>query len=111
MEQTKYNRGFVLATILNASFGTFFWMYTNTVFNSVSSYLRAYIFPEASDLMFSFIASTPQLGAIPGSLLSGPLSQRYGRRFTMIVLNIVAIIGIFCTLIESLPIMIVGRLI
>lgn len=94
----------------NASLGFFFFNYNLSVFNTLITYMQKYVFPDASKDIIVFVASAPIITAAIAALFAGYLAARLGRRVLMISSDIIAIIGVILTLIASLPVVIVGRL-
>jgi len=108
---SNFHKGRIYALTLNASLGFAFWAYNFSIFNSLQEYLEKYIFPTISTTEISFIASSLDFGAIIGSLLAGIFVSKWGRRKTMIVADIVGIIGSTLTLIAVFEVMLLGRLV
>jgi MFS family permease len=106
-----YNKGYFWLMIFTATQGFMTWGYSFTIFNTLQDYLSKIIFPGISPGDLSLIASITTIGAMFGSLVAGPVSNRIGRRKILIVGDIVNIIAIIMTLFSLYPVMLVGRLI
>jgi len=110
MSSKKYNLWFVTFATLTANIGFLFFDYNMSVFNSVRPYLADYVFPDASSGVLSFIPSASTITAAIASIFAGSLCAKFGRRKVMMLSDINAIIGVILTLVASLPVVIIGRL-
>ena len=107
---SKYNILFAAFACMNSNLGYFFFDYNLSVFNAILPFLSDYVFPEASTGVITFIASAPIITAAVSAMFGGSLVAKFGRRKMMIISDIVAIIGVILTLVASLPVVIIGRL-
>jgi len=97
------------AMAFNASLGSVVWGYNISVFNALRAFLQSNVFPGSSDFVISLLASSLTIGAAGGSFFAGKLLNAYGRLNVLIVSDLVGILAIMLTLIQSLPIMILGK--
>lgn len=104
-----YRPWFVSYMAFMSSLGALIWGYTFTVSNSLQSMLTTYVFPGASDIEFVFIASMPIFGAAIGSFFSGNLADVFGRRKIIIASDLLIIIDGILSVVQNLPVFIVGR--
>lgn len=75
-----------------SAIGGFLFGYDTSVIAGANLYL--YLdFPGISNLQKEFIVSLTMIGAAVGSLCGGVIADRYGRRLTIIMADIVFIIG------------------
>ena len=110
MTNPKYNHWYLIGSTVAASLNFFFWGYSFSVFNSLRELIQKEVFPEADSDLITLIITAPFLTAIPGSFIAGPLATKVGRRKMLIISNIVGIIAVLITLISSLFVIILGRL-
>ena len=105
-----YNKCRVYLITLNASLGFGYWAYNFSIFNSLQDYMSKYVFPNASTTTISLIASFINIGSIIGGLIGGTLVSTFGRRRTLMGADVLGIIAIVLLLIQSLPVLLIGRI-
>jgi len=110
MRSSKYNLLFATLASVNANLGFLFFDYNLSIFNNLLPFLASYIFPGQSPGVITFIASAPIITAAIAATTGGPLVAKFGRRKMMIIHDFIGIIGVILTLVASLPVIIVGRL-
>ena len=108
--QSDYNASTFYLIALSATLGSVAWGYNLTVFNSLRLFLQRNVFPDASEQTIANLASVVNLVAIAGSYFAGRFVSSYGRRKTLLMADVVGIIGSCCCIIHSLPIIFVGRI-
>ena len=106
----KYNQWYLIGSTIAASLNFFFWGYSFSVFNSLRELIQKEVFPGAEPDLITLIITAPFLTAIPGSFIAGPLATKIGRRKMLLISNIVGIMAVLVTLISSLFVIILGRL-
>src|SRR5690349_15841149 len=110
MEAKKdYREGYLYFAIINASLGALTWGYDISVINAVSSFLQNVVFPGDSDIALALVGSIVTIGAAFGSFFSGRLVAWIGRRNSLILSDLISLIGSILTMITSLPVIIIGR--
>ena len=95
-ESPNMHAPLILATCV-AALGGFLFGYDTAVINGANQFLKAHfaLTPSQEGLA----AASAVLGCIPGSMVAGPLSDRYGRRKTLFVCAFLfAISGVFSAL-------------
>jgi MFS family permease len=107
----NYNSLKVYLMTITASIGFFFFGYSTGVINPIHITLRQLFNWDDQQNTFysSIIAAAIGIGSIVGSISTGPLMSRYGRRKTIMIFNVLAGIGTVFNLILNEHIMIVGR--
>ncbi|MGL4723428.1 MAG: sugar porter family MFS transporter [Scandinavium sp.] len=105
-----HGKGYSFLVAIGASIGGLLYGYDTGIIASALLFLRD-DFGIANDaFMQSVVTSATLLGAIFGALLTGPLSDRLGRRHTVIVISVLfALFALGCALSTSLSMLIVMR--
>lgn len=114
MQKTYLSFSYVLLLSLNISLGTFLLGYFLTVYNPVQLELEYQYTWEDLDkqsLYEGLITAMIPLGAALGSLFSSYSFQRFGRKKSCYLMDFLCIIGSGLSLIRTLPLLLVGRLI
>ncbi|WP_344771695.1 MFS transporter, partial [Brevibacterium ammoniilyticum] len=78
-------KGFSVLVAVGASLGGLLYGYDTGIIGSALLFLRTDLGLGDDPIVLSIITSITLLGAIVGAILSGPLSERLGRRWTVIV--------------------------
>ena len=102
-------------TILSAC-GTFFVGYNEAVFDTMEEHLHRDFLEqnwskELLDVLLIFITTGLTIGAIFGAVLCGMMTNRYGRKNSLLFFDILAFIGTGFTIIKDPIYIIIGRLI
>jgi MFS family permease len=109
----RYNKFKTYMLTINASAGFFFVGYTIGVFDTILPELaKLNKWDESQEMYYSsLISSAVGVGAILGSFISGYILNKFGRRKSFFIADIVAAISIILTLFNHEYIMIFGRFI
>jgi len=110
MTNPKYHHWYLIGAVTSASLSFLFWGYSFSVFNSLRTFIQKEVFPDIQPDLITLIITAPFLTAILGSFIAGPLATKIGRRKILIISNIIGVIAVLITLIGSLPVIIIGRL-
>lgn len=100
-------------TLLSAC-GTFFMRYNEAIFDTMEEHIHdlfAETYPDHAtlDLLIVLITTGLTVGAILGALLSGIMTNSLGRKNTLLIFDMIAIIGTVLTIMESPILIVVGR--
>lgn len=106
----KFKKGFISILMISSSLGYAFWEYVLATSNSVIDYLNFYIFPEVGTYQIALLAAILVIGAIFGAALGGPLSSYFGRRKGLLIGDLIALVGVGLTMIESYESIVIGRI-
>jgi len=111
MTKRDYRRWYVMTwavtiTLSQASLG-----YLLFSANSLYNYFEVSLFSQYSNSVISLFISIVAIGAIPAIFISSPLSRKIGNRNTLMVVDILGLIGTGLTMIENFPVIIIGRFI
>ena len=109
--QTDYNSRKVYLMACTSSLGSLAWGYNVSVFNALRVFLQENVFPDASEQSITLMASILTIGAACGSFFAGNLTNAYGRRRVLVYNDMLGIIGSCLCMIQSLPFVILGRLV
>lgn len=104
-----FNKGFVVFSVLNCGISFAQWGYFFTLFNTLQSHFQNYVFPGASVNEISMIGSSPNFGGAIGVILAESLVTKLGRWKTMVLTDLIVLLGVALTMVASLPILIAGR--
>ena len=107
------NFNYILFLTFNSGLGYFYFGYNSTVFNAIGNNLTD-VFKWTKDEKLFFLNamnSVLPLGALIGSIQTGFILKRFGRRKTLMMNCLFSSVGNILTLIPEANIMIVGRLI
>ena len=105
-----HGRRYSFLVAIGASIGGLLYGYDTGIIASALLFLREDFAIADNAFMQSVVTSATLLGAIFGALLTGPLSDRLGRRRTVIVISILfALFALGCALATSLNMLIVMR--
>ena len=110
----EFSRLYLYSLVINAALGAFYFGYIMGVLNPMQFYLAYDVFnwPEKEiNFYIGLIGAMVPFGAIPGSLFAGKLASSYGRRMSFMITDVIAIIGLVCSVFVELPILLVGRFI
>lgn len=107
------NRCFIVSLILLSSAGTFFMGFNEAIFDTMEAELESVFGWKHHECEFelTLISVSITVGAAVGAFLSGFLTNYFGRKNLLLILDIVSIIGTILTLISNPYIIIAGRLI
>lgn len=106
-----YRKDLLYLIAFNSSLGSLAWGYCIGIFNSIRTYLQTYLFPDANNNEIAFLASSLVIGASIGSYFCGKIVSRIGRRKTLLLCDIVSIVGSCFSMVHSLGSMTLGRFI
>lgn len=107
---TASGKGYSFLVAIGASIGGLLYGYDTGIIASALLFLREDFAITDNAFMQSVVTSATLLGAIFGALLTGPLSDRLGRRKTVIVISVLfALFALGCALATSLNMLIVMR--
>jgi len=107
-----YKGGYVYSAVLNAALGAFFFGYVMSAFNPIQDFVKYHAFKDVvSDTLINFMTSFVPLGAGVGALSAGKIASALGRRKSMLLIDLIALIGTGLTLITEPHAMVFGRLI
>lgn len=108
----SYNTMYVYASVLYTVLGALFFGYVMSAFNPIRDFVvnHGYSTPVET-VITNLITALVPLGAGVGALSAGKLSSSMGRRKTMILVDVIAIIGTVITILPSQYALLVGRLI
>lgn len=113
-QKSSANKLKMLCLALNASIGFFFIGYNITSLNIIEYYIPLalqWTFEEKTDL-FSLCSCMVPLGALFGSIISGKIASGItGRKNSLILFNVIAIIGSLITMIPYTLVFVIGRFI
>lgn len=105
-----HDKGYSFLVAIGASIGGLLYGYDTGIIASALLFLREDFAITDNAFMQSVVTSATLLGAIFGALLTGPLSDRLGRRKTVIVISLLfALFALGCALATSLTMLIVMR--
>lgn len=104
-----YRLGILYFIAFNSSLGNLAWGYSIGIFNSVRSYFQTYLFPDANNSEIAFLATCLVIGASIGSYFCGQVISHIGRRRTLMMCDIISIVGLCLSMIQSLPAITLGR--
>lgn len=109
---SPYKKGPVYAYIINACFGGLFFGYVMSNYNIVSDFADSVGYNSTISQGFSsWVTSVVPLGAGAGALLTGKIASTVGRKKTMILTDIIALIGTILSLLPSPILLLIGRLV
>lgn len=108
----SYNVMYVYATVLYTVLGALFFGYVMSAFNPIRDFVvnHGYSTPVQT-IITNLITALVPLGAGAGALSAGKISSSIGRRKTMLLIDVIAIIGTAITLLPSQYALLVGRLV
>lgn len=106
-----YRIGTSYLVALSSSLGSLCWGYCLGIFNSVRPYFQTYLFPDATENEIAFLASSLVIGAAIGAFACGKIVNSIGRRNTLLVCDFASILGSVFSMIQSLPLIALGRFI
>ena len=107
------NRCFIISLILLSSAGTFFMGFNEAIFDTMEAELEKVLGwkHHEGEFELTLISVSITIGAAVGAFLSGFLTNYFGRKNLLLILDIVSILGTILTLISNAYIIIAGRLI
>lgn len=112
LTQSKYNMKSVWSLSLNASLGSFLLGYNMGVFTSCQPCVSATLeWGSNKDIYIMFMAAILSLGAMFGSMYSGTIARRYGRRKALMITDVLILIGTGITIIPYTPGFAIGRVV
>eukprot|EP01016_Furgasonia_blochmanni_P047336 TRINITY_DN6946_c0_g1_i1.p1 TRINITY_DN6946_c0_g1~~TRINITY_DN6946_c0_g1_i1.p1 ORF type:complete len:517 (+),score=95.53 TRINITY_DN6946_c0_g1_i1:77-1627(+) len=99
--------------VLNATLGSFFMGYALGVFNTCQDNVADLYgwTKEEQSYYIGLISAMVPVGAAAGAITSGSLSNYYGRKRSMVITDILSIVGVLLTLPLSLAALMIGRII
>ena len=106
----QFSRRYCTAAILNASIGFLFTNLCIGVYNSLQTFFQKELFSDSSEGTVTFIITAPFLAGGFGAIMAVPITARIGRRKILMAADLIAVVGIILTLVYSLSVMIIGRL-
>jgi SP family arabinose:H+ symporter-like MFS transporter len=80
---TSYNRGYLLLLTLTGALGGFLFGYDTAVINGANQFLKAYF--DLDPMREGLASSSAIVGCIPGALVAGFLSDRFGRKRVLLL--------------------------
>ena len=83
-EDDEYNLSFIILLSIVGSIGGFIFGYDIGIIGGAQLYFKDE-WPEISTVERELIVSLVHLGAVPGALVAGPLSDAFGRKPIMIL--------------------------
>lgn len=108
----SYKKGATYAYVFTAALGGFFFGYIMSCFNIVLSFVEYVAYSQPVEQSFtSWITALVPLGAGAGSLLTGKIASSIGRKKTMMLADVIGIIGTVLTCLPSPWPLLFGRLI
>lgn len=108
----SFNKGITYAHVFTAALGGFFFGYVMSCFNIVLQFVENLAYSEPVSQSFtSWITSLVPLGAGVGALLTGKIAAVIGRRKTMLLADIIGIVGTVLTILPSQWPLLFGRFI
>ncbi|OMJ95880.1 hypothetical protein SteCoe_603 [Stentor coeruleus] len=112
LTEAKYNMKSVWSLSFNASLGNFILGYNMGVFTSCQPCVSATLeWGSNKDIYIMFMAAILSLGAMFGSMCSGTIARRYGRRKALMITDMLIIIGCGITIIPYTPGFAIGRIV
>src|SRR5688572_10610525 len=102
----EFHRTLVWVAILNATLGMLFMGYFMSVMNTLQNYLIYVVFNwdnATAMTITSWLNSSCTIGAGIGAFMGGKFAKTFGRRCSMMVTDIMAIIAIILTLVANVP--------
>ncbi len=108
--EEQFSRRYCTAAIINASIGFLFTNLCIGVYNSLQTFFQKELFADSSEGTVTFIITAPFLAGGLGAIIAVPITAKIGRRKILMAADLVAIVGVILTLVYSLPVMIIGRL-
>lgn len=99
--------------VLNSSIGFFFMGYNLGVYNTLSISMDIYFswLIEYKQTLTSIVSTILIIGCLFGSIISGYMSSKFGRRKTILIFDIISIIGGGIAVIGNTETYIIGRFI
>lgn len=106
----SFNKGATYAHVFTACFGGFFFGYVMSCFNIVLTFVENLAYSSTVSQGFtSWITSLVPLGAGVGALLTGKVAAMIGRKKTMLLADIIGIVGTVLTVLPSPWTLLFGR--
>jgi len=108
----QFNYCYPIFLTLNACICSFHVGYNLGVFDTMQANMTKLFNwnDDIKDVYISLISSSVLVGAIIGSLTSGPVLRAYGRRRSFFIYNIVALVGMILSVIMNEYVIIGGRI-
>jgi sugar porter (SP) family MFS transporter len=109
IEDPKVNMFYIIFMIVFSAIGGFLFGYDTSVIAGANLYLED-TFPHINNFQKELIVSITLLGAAIGSLWGGSISDKFGRKITIFVADVLFVIGwVIMAITPSILILIVGR--
>jgi sugar porter (SP) family MFS transporter len=106
---SKFHTLFICAAVFNCGLGAFFFGYNMGDLNPLQLLLQNGIYSGLPNWQVGLIGSLISAGAIPGSFFGGQLANKVGRKYAMIITDLIAICGVMLTLVQEIYILLIGR--
>lgn len=109
-----YKAPVIWCLVLNSTLGMFLFGFILSVLNTIQDYLsvEVYSWGKADGrTRISVLNSILTVGAGIGAFVGGSAAQRFGRRKSMIIADLIAIFGMGLTLVANYPLFVIGRMI
>jgi MFS transporter, SP family, arabinose:H+ symporter len=102
---------YVLIMTLNANFGALLFGYLMSVYSPLQDFFAVLYDWSSSekDSNNGIITAIMPIGAVIGALFIGSVSQKFGRKNCLLIGDVLGLIGIGVTMIQSLPALLAGR--
>ena len=111
-KERSYNGVYVYAIVLYTVLGALFFGYVMSAFNPIRDFVVAHGYSTpVQTITTNLITALVPLGAGAGALSAGKISSKIGRRRTMMIIDIIAIVGTAITILPSQYALLVGRLV
>ena len=99
---SHYRAAKLYSIVLSVTLGSFVWGYSLTVFNALHLFIKQDLFPDASEQAISFLGSAVLIGAAVGSFYTGTLASKIGRLKTLLITDVIGILGSSLCLVKNL---------
>jgi SP family myo-inositol transporter-like MFS transporter 13 len=111
IDELKVNKAYIAFMVFFAAIGGFLFGYDTSVIAGANLYIDE-DFPKVTNFQKELIVSMTLLGAAIGSLTGGPTADKFGRKFTIFVADVMFTGGCACmAFAPSIPVLIIGRFI
>ena len=111
-KEKSYYSATVWGMVITSTLGMFQFGYILTILNTLMQYFQRDVYnfnDKDKELYSSILNSVVPVGAMIGALGAGPVVKKIGRRTSMIIIDVIILIGSFFTLIPNIHLFIIGR--